>query len=895
MADAPEIKVKLTAEDTGVSAAIKELTSQLKNLKKQQDDTASSSMSLSRAFQGIAVGAAALKLVEFGKSVFDSATQIARASQITGASAQMLGVFHKAAGDLGISVEVVDKSFVKLSKSILSLQQGSSQSVQAFRQLGLSAKDFVGLNTDQRIKLVVDSLGAMAAGTNRAALAQVLLGRGGAEALPIFKSLAGDGFAKVQEEAQKMGLLFDNKTAASILAMKKQIEDLKGEAEGAATQFEVGLIPAITDAAGAMMQAIDGGGSNKGFKQLGEEIGNLVKDVTYGLIVDGQKAAEILAEMEVEWEFAMNHKKTVAKATWEAIKGYMYGGIGGAVTAGSLTLAEDPAAKDAATKIAGIQKAFEDAKAKANIDVFGGGTGGAPTKPPAGGEGAGGEIAPSDAAAKAALSLLEKQSQDQAEIKRAEAAQIAQIEKENYDAGLTSLSKYFANRRAEVLQASQAEIAAIQVGLDAANKAASKAAAARDAAAKAGNAKDADKQEAQRLNSLQKVDELETKIAVLQTESGTKIQALNTEQFKATNENQLKILEFHKLIDAAQHNALEVAKQEIAIEQQKLQIILAQAGESQQQIDKELAHYAAVKTAEATFTDEKTASSAKLKLLEDQKAGIENKVQDGKLFQLQADQQILDLYRQQLPALQLIADQMKENATTEEQIAQAADYQKSLDKMKSATDTAGQQMKTLRAGVQESLTTGLSGAFDMLFQGTQNVGLAFRNLASSVVSSIAKIIAQMYIQLIVTKLLKAAGGFSGGGSVGDGVGAAEGGLIQGQGGPKSDSIHARVSPGEYILNAAAVASFGAHRLEKINRGIELPEFARPEFGRFAEGGLVGGAAGGEGGGDSNINLGISLDEGLVLKHLSSKAAANIIIQHLVNNPKAAGKALSRSS
>src|SRR5580658_7572707 len=222
MADTPEIKVKLTAEDTGVAAAIKELTSSLKNLKTQQDTTASSSLNLAKAFEGIAVGAAAFKLIEFGKSVFDSATQIARASQITGVSAQMLGVFHKAAGDLGISVEVVDKSFVKLSKSILSLQQGSSQSVQAFAQLGLSAKSFVGLNADQKIKLVVDRLGEMAAGTNRAALAQLLLGRGGAEALPIFQSLAGDGFARVQEEAEKMGLLFDNKTANSILAMKKQ-------------------------------------------------------------------------------------------------------------------------------------------------------------------------------------------------------------------------------------------------------------------------------------------------------------------------------------------------------------------------------------------------------------------------------------------------------------------------------------------------------------------------------------------------------------------------------------------------------------------------------------------------------------------------------------------------
>jgi hypothetical protein len=159
-------------------------------------------------------------------------------------------------------------------------------------------------------------------------------------------------------------------------------------------------------------------------------------------------------------------------------------------------------------------------------------------------------------------------------------------------------------------------------------------------------------------------------------------------------------------------------------------------------------------------------------------------------------------------------------------------------------------------------------------------------------------IAQMYIQLVVAKLLKAAtGGFSGGGLVPStgasqgGTGFAEGGLIRGPGGPKSDSIPARVSPGEYIVKADAVSAFGVHNLEAINRGLKIPSIERLALPKFAEGGLVGNAGSG---GNSQINLGIGLDEGLILKHLSSKAAANIVLQHITNNPKAASKALSRS-
>jgi hypothetical protein len=101
-----------------------------------------------------------------------------------------------------------------------------------------------------------------------------------------------------------------------------------------------------------------------------------------------------------------------------------------------------------------------------------------------------------------------------------------------------------------------------------------------------------------------------------------------------------------------------------------------------------------------------------------------------------------------------------------------------------------------------------------------------------------------------------------------------------------------LSHGEFIVKADAVASFGVANLDAINRGLRIPSIERLALPRYAEGGLVGEAGAG---GESNINLGISLDEGLILKHLSSKAAGNIILNHLANNPKAAGKALSRST
>ena len=160
-------------------------------------------------------------------------------------------------------------------------------------------------------------------------------------------------------------------------------------------------------------------------------------------------------------------------------------------------------------------------------------------------------------------------------------------------------------------------------------------------------------------------------------------------------------------------------------------------------------------------------------------------------------------------------------------------------------------------------------------------------------------IEQMLIKLLLLKIEQAATGTGRQAAVsavafssGFGGGHAEGGLIKGPGGPKSDSIPARLSAGEFIVKADAVSRFGVNQLEAINRGMQPPSFANLEMPKFSEGGLVGspGAPGASG----TVNLGIALDKGLILQHLSSKDAGRIILDHITNNPKAASKALGRS-
>lgn len=904
MADAPEIKVKLTAEDTGVSAAIKELTSQLKNLKKSQDETAASGFSLANAFKGIVAAAGTIELARIGKDAFDSAVNIGKMADKTGLTTQTLSVFHHVAEEVGVSTEAVDKGLTRAAKSITEFQQGSVKAAAGFKLLGITQKDFQGLNPDQKIALVTTRLGQMSAGFQKATATQLIFSKGGAEIIPVANAIAGEGFDKITASVSKLGLLLDQDTTDSFRAAKASMQELTDVGAGMATQFEAGLLPAISDVAEALVDA--GTQGDVSFETIGKSAGDVVRGIALVFLGLGQTLGTVAESIASIFSAAWRQVKSDAEADFTALgqasQGHFINAFktleAGAKNSTSIVSEEVQRQKAIYGTLGDSLKSdvanlfpsdAEEAKRKkerlARLR---------PEKQTDAPE-VTAAAAPTDAAARAALALLEKQLQDELAIHRAYAKQTEQIDTEQFQRGELSLKAYYDRRRAEVTADAGQEVDILRRGIDAANAEAAKAAVAKT---KSATPKEADKQEAARIQALTKVEELQTKIREIQIDSSTKVQTLDAEEFQKREENQNSILEFNKLIDKSQGDALAAVKQEIAVEQQKMQIILAQSGASQVDIDRQLAAYAEKRTAEVTFSEQQKDSANEIKILEDQKAAIQDKVANGKLFQVQADQQILDLTRQQLPQLQQIADQLKANATTDEQRVQADDAQKKVNQLRTETNIAGQQIATVKQGVQSSLTGGLNQFFDTMIQGTHNVGQAFRGLASDVLTSIAKMIAQMYIQILVTKLLKAAsngfanGGLVGGGGTGGGGGFAEGGLIRGPGGPKSDSIPARVSPGEYIVKADAVSSFGVHNLEAINRGLKIPSLERLSLPKFADGGLVGN--GGGGGGDSNINLGIGLEEGLILKHLSSKAAGNIILQHLTNNPKAASKALSRS-
>jgi hypothetical protein len=913
MADSPEVKVRLTAEDQGVAAAIRQLSSELKNLKTQQEETAGSSLTLSKAFAGIAAAGALLGIRRIGKEAFDSAVDIGKMADKTGLSTQTLSVFHKVADDCSVSTAAVDKALVRGAKSITEFEQGSQRAAAGFALLGLKQKDFAGLNPDQKMELLTDRVGKMSAGFQKATAFQLIFSRGGQEMIPVLNALAAEGFDKATEATRKLGLLLDQTTTDSFRAAKASMQEIEDAAKGMSTQFEAGMLPAISDVADSILEALGDEGAGGSFRELGKEAGTVIRSIVFALESVGTTAGHVAAEIEEVLDYAWNHTKEAGRTAWAAIKGYIIGGGAEAAAEASLQIATatDSATKEFANKMAAMVADEDKAQEKLYEALFPSDDEAArrqkermarlrPEKQEAPPEVTGASGVQAEAA-KAQLALMNQQMQDELAIHRAYAKQTEQADAEMFAKGEITLKEYFDRRRAAITADTQEEVDILRKGVAMAQADAAKAGAAKMTAA---TPKEADRQGALQLEALKKVEELQTKITELQVAASTKIEALQTEEFKKKEENDNKILEFHRTISKAQGDELGATRDQIAEESEKMRIILAQAGESKKQIDDEIARYTALKSAQAEFAaDEKKTQEDKL-AFETAKKGIELDVKEGLKTRAAGEAEINALIAQRMPLL--TADVAAETAAAGKtgnaaDVAAAQNAREGIENVSKATDD-------LRKEVAGSLTRDFDTFFDSLMRGGKSIGDTFRALGASILQTFAKIAEQQVFQKLMAGGTSGSGGiigsisggfahlFGGGMARGGLVPSfGEGGLIHGPGGPKSDSVPIRASAGEFVLQSDAVRSIGVANLEAINKGFSPPEFERIATPKFQGGGLVGDLAASSSGGDSNINLGIGLDEGLILRVMSSKKAANVVLHHLANNPKAAQHALSRSS
>lgn len=171
--------------------------------------------------------------------------QLDKASARTGLSVEALSELGFAAERSGSSMEDVEKVVRRLSVSIRGGVQGLKTYTDAFDDLGLDAKKLEDLSPEDQFIAVAEALSNIEHPGKRAALAVQLLGKGGAQLLPLMNGGAA-GIEALREEARKLGLTIDTETATSAAELTDAMGDLKSQITAVAVAVGSAVGPQLT-------------------------------------------------------------------------------------------------------------------------------------------------------------------------------------------------------------------------------------------------------------------------------------------------------------------------------------------------------------------------------------------------------------------------------------------------------------------------------------------------------------------------------------------------------------------------------------------------------------------------------------------------------------------------
>lgn len=170
----------------------------------------SSSARMNKAIAGVERGirmmAGALSVVAvagFAKSLINEADALGEMSQKLGVSVENLSAYSYGAKQAGSSTEEMNTSLTRLSKNIQeAIVDKTSESARTFDSLGISLKDTNGKlkSTDAIFEELAQRFSQSADGPEKVAVAMKLLGKSGADLIPLMNDLAG-----FKEEAIKAG------------------------------------------------------------------------------------------------------------------------------------------------------------------------------------------------------------------------------------------------------------------------------------------------------------------------------------------------------------------------------------------------------------------------------------------------------------------------------------------------------------------------------------------------------------------------------------------------------------------------------------------------------------------------------------------------------------------
>ena len=226
---------------------------------KQIEDTSGKATTLGDKFKsgittvakwGAAVTAAATAA---GVAVWKFAESAASATDAVDKMSQKIGISREAYQELdficsqsGTSVDTLQMGVKTLTNQMQSAADGTESAVEMFDKLGVSIYDANGNLKDQETMMweTMNALQGMENQTEKAALANDLLGRSGTELMPLLNGTAGS-LEAMRKQAHELGLVLSDEAVDAGVLFTDTVDQTKRAFAAIATELGVGVMPIL--------------------------------------------------------------------------------------------------------------------------------------------------------------------------------------------------------------------------------------------------------------------------------------------------------------------------------------------------------------------------------------------------------------------------------------------------------------------------------------------------------------------------------------------------------------------------------------------------------------------------------------------------------------------------
>lgn len=257
MADVGSVKYKVELDNSGLNAQADETEGKLKSRFATVGKVAGKALA-----GGVAVAGAAA--VATGKQVWSMAQDVAAAgdvidknSQKVGFSAEAYQKWDYAMQLAGTSMDASMMGIKTLTNTFDDALKGTDSAVEKFTRLGLSMEELQGLSREDLFAEVVTALQGVSDETERAALANDLLGRSGQELMPLLNGTAED-LAKVMAETEQYGMVMSDEAVKSSAEFQDSLTKLNATMTGLKNGAIAALLPGLTDLVGGVTDVANG-------------------------------------------------------------------------------------------------------------------------------------------------------------------------------------------------------------------------------------------------------------------------------------------------------------------------------------------------------------------------------------------------------------------------------------------------------------------------------------------------------------------------------------------------------------------------------------------------------------------------------------------------------------